>query len=118
MRINYLSAIKRFSFLAILTMFSVLSVAVKAEDKTFTSAEFLTWKESSQDFYIEASVGMAALVAIHTDSEKKMAPCIDKWYYSDEANSNAFIRSVMREHSEFHPRAIILGVLEKRCGEF
>lgn len=99
-------------------MFIAISAPVKAEDKTFTSADFLTWKKSSQDFYIEASVGMAALIAIQTDSDKKMASCIDNWYYLNEANSNEFIRSVMSENSEFHPRAIILGVLEKRCDEF
>jgi hypothetical protein len=118
MRIKHLTSFEYLSFLAIFTLFLALGAHAKAEDNVFTSKEFLTWKQSSQDFYIEASVGMAALIAIQTDTEKKMASCIDNWYYSDEIKSNEFIRSVMRENSEYHPRAIVLGVVEKRCGEF
>lgn len=99
-------------------MFLAFSTPVKAEDNTFTSAEFLKWKESSQDFYIEACAGMAAFIAAQIEGSKNQARCISKWYYKDETESNAFIRSVMNEHAEFHPRAIVLGVLEKRCGEF
>lgn len=104
---------------AILFVFIVtLSSTATAEDKVFTSAEFLTWKESSQDFYIEASVGMAGFIAVKTDENKIKAPCIDNWYYTDESKQNEFIRGIMRKNSEFHPRAIILGVLEKQCGKF
>lgn len=100
--------------------FALIFLAFPQESKadSFTSAEFLTWKESSQEFYIEASVGMAAFIAAQIDGSDQQASCISQWYYPAEKEKNQFIRKTMRENSTFHPRAIVLGVLEKQCGEF
>ncbi|MCG8605447.1 hypothetical protein MJD09_10670 [bacterium] len=87
-----------------------------APAESFKSADFLTWKRDTQDFYIEASVGMASLIA--TQNDRTQAKCIDDWYYTDEAAANAFVLSVMRDHPTYHPRGIILGVVQKQCGSF
>ena len=116
MRIRGLIAFLAVVFLSVFGVFSVQAEDKKAD--VFTSGEFLTWKESSQDFYIEASVGMAGAIATQTDEDKKQAKCISDWYYPNETKSNNFIRSVMHENSGYHPRAIILGILEKQCGKF
>lgn len=103
---------------AIVSALFLCSFPHPSHAETFTSADFLEWKESSQDFYIEASIGMAAVIATQTDKTKKHAPCIDSWYYPNEKGKNDFIRKVMKENPEYHPRGIILGILEKQCGEF
>ena len=82
----------------------------------FKSSDFLAWKSNSQDFYIEASVGMASLIAAQSD--KTQATCIDDWYYEDENAANTFIRDVMSNNPSYHPRGIILGVIQKHCGSF
>lgn len=113
MRINKLRGIIVAGLLAVSNLLSFPTQA-----KTFTSAEFLTWKQDSQDFFIEASVGMAASISSQITGKKQQASCIDKWYYPEQEKKNYFIRDIMRENSEYHPRAIIIGVLEKQCGEF
>lgn len=85
-----------------------------ASSEIFKSSDFLTWKRDSQDFYIEASVGMASLIADQRDKAK--ARCIDNWYYADEGAANSFVLSLMRENPTYHPRGIILGVIQKKCG--
>ena len=57
---------------------------------------------------------MASLIAAQRDKEK--AKCIDEWYYADEAIANSFVRSVMRDNPTYHPRGIILGIVQKKCG--
>lgn len=118
MRINQLSSVKHLSSFAILAALLTFSSPVKAEDNIFTSAEFLEQTQSGQDTYIGISVGMTAFIASQTDSHKKKATCIDNWYHSDKSQKNDFIRKTMQDNSEYHPQAIILGVLEKQCGEF
>ncbi len=88
--------------------------ALRAE--IFKSSEFLTWKRDSQDFYIRTSVGMASLIA--AQSNKTQATCIDDWYFGDEHAANTFIRDVMDKNPSYHPRGIILGVIQKHCGSF
>ena len=82
----------------------------------FKSSDFLEWKLDSQDFYIRTSVGMASLIAAQVD--KTQATCIDDWYFGDENAANAFIRDVMGDNPSYHPRGIILGVIQKNCGSF
>ena len=106
---------KRAPVLVLLTILLGLPYhAVHAE--SFKSADFLMWKRETQDFYIEASVGMASLIAAQNDNAQ--AKCIDDWYYADEPTANSFVLSVMSDNPTYHPRGIILGVLQKQCGSF
>lgn len=82
----------------------------------FKSSEFLKWERQNQEFYIHTSVGMAGLIVGQTS--KKQSKCIDDWYFKAEQASVDYILDVMRQHSEFHPRGIILAVMEKKCGKF
>ncbi|MEZ5691659.1 MAG: hypothetical protein R3D71_08350 [Rickettsiales bacterium] len=102
--------------IAVVLIFCAFPQESKAEG--FTSAEFLKWPKNKQDSYMSISIGMTAFIASQTDVHKKKASCIDNWYYSDKAKKNTFIRSVMQDNSGYHPQAIILGVIEKQCGEF
>lgn len=86
-----------------------------AKASTFTAEEFLAWAPQNRAFYIEASVGMASLIAGQTDSAQ--GRCIDDWYYRDEAAGTASIIDVMRQNPDYHPRGIVLAVLQKRCGQ-
>ena len=87
-----------------------------AHAETFKSSEFLTWKRESQEFYINANVGMAGLIAAQND--KKHAECLEDWYWDDQEKSSKHILDVMRQYPEYHPRGVILAVLEKQCGKF
>tara|TARA_R110002110_G_scaffold257206_2_gene473153 strand:- start:8568 stop:8918 length:351 start_codon:yes stop_codon:yes gene_type:complete len=81
----------------------------------FKSSEFLKWPAKSQAFYFRTSIGMAGLVAGRND--KKQGKCIDDWYFATQDKANAHILSVMQKHPAFHPRGVILAVLEKQCGK-
>jgi len=79
-------------------------------------AEILNWPSDSQGFYFRTSVAMAGLIAARNN--KKQAGCVDRWYFSDRAKSDAAIVKAMRKNSDFHPQAIILAMLQKACGSF
>ena len=87
-----------------------------ADAETFKSREFLTWSEPSQDLYIHTSVSMAGLLAAKND--EKHGDCIENWYFDDETAANDFIRETMNRFPDYHPRGVIVAVLEKRCGTF
>lgn len=86
-----------------------------AQDDIFKSSEFLKWKRTSQDFYIETSVGMASLIAGRNNAEQ--GECLDKWYFSDVTEKNKFVLKTMKRFPDYHPRGVILAVLEKQCGK-
>ena len=82
----------------------------------FKGSEFLTWKSDSQHFYIENTIGVASLIATRNDSEH--AKCIEDWYYSSQDEKDAIILDVMKKNPDYHPRGVILSILEKKCGSF
>lgn len=87
-----------------------------AHAEKFKGAEFLTWKRESQNFYIDANIGMAGLIAAQND--KKHADCLEDWYLKDKIESINSILKLMQQYPDYHPRGVILGVLEKHCGSF
>ena len=87
-----------------------------AHAETLKSAEFLTWKRPAQESYINTSIGMAGLIAAQND--KKHANCLENWYWDNQQKSTDFILKSMREYSAYHPRGVILAVLEAQCGKF
>lgn len=95
----------------IVSIYPQISVA-----KEFTSADFLKWEPESQSFYFRTSIGMAGLIAgLNNDQQAK---CIDDWYFADMKNAEKVMIGVMRDNSSYHPRGVILGVLQKKCGAF
>lgn len=87
---------------------------VRAEaGESFKASKFLTWERESQNFYIGTSVGMALLIAAQND--KAQASCLENWYYSDQVTKNNFILKTMERVPDYHPRGVILAVLEKQC---
>ena len=83
---------------------------------TFKSETFLTWNRDSQDYYIRTSIGMASLISAQND--KAHAKCLDDWYYKDEGAGNDAVLATMKRFPEYHPRGVILAVMQKRCGSF
>lgn len=79
----------------------------------------LAWSKANQDWYFQTSVMMAGVVA--TQNTGTQAECVNDWYFKDEEtiqSRNEHIRSVLRDHPEYHPAGVILAVLEKACGSF
>ncbi len=100
--------------LALVVCILATSTSVNAE--TFKNSEFLKWNRETQEFYIDTSIGMAGLIAAQND--KVIQECADKWYLSDKPKTISDIISAMRKFPKFHPRAVILAVMEKHCGSF
>lgn len=86
------------------------------EASEFTSAEFLTWERGNREGYIDASIGMAALVVMRND--KSQVKCIDEWYVTNSDKRNDEIFAKMAENQQYHPRAVLLAMMEKACGSF
>lgn len=112
MHINRLTSIIGAAFLL---LFCTLGIQAHAEDK-LRGQQFLDWNVQSQDFYLEASIGMASLIAARNDEGR--AQCLEDWYFSDMTARNNTIRQTISEHLEFHPRAVILSILQQQCGSF
>ncbi len=104
----------RYAALCLVTIpvFSMSEAA--AQENSFKSADFLKWKRASQEFYIRTSIGMAGLIAARND--KAHGDCLESWYFSDEKAANTEIIDVMRTYPDYHPRGVIVSVMEKRCG--
>ena len=92
----------------------MLLLSPVAYAEKFTSGEFLTWERENQDFYINTSVGMAGLIA--TRNDESQGDCLSEWYFSDEGAANEHVLSVMRTYPDYHPRGVILAIIEKQCG--
>lgn len=107
---------RKIGFLAIGMALCLAIHPQNASAEIFKSSEFLGWERKNQEFYIRTSIGMASLIVGQTD--KAQAKCVDDWYVGDETKANDYILDVMRKHPEYHPRGIILAVLEKKCGKF
>ena len=88
----------------------------ESQAETFTSAEFLKWKLEDQKNYLRISVGMASMIALQND--KKHAACIEEWYYVDERRVVTYILKNMEAYPDYHPRAILMGLMRKECGSF
>ena len=58
---------------------------------------------------------MAGLIAGRNDDSQ--GKCLEDWYFSDETVSNNQVLDVMRQYPDYHPRGVILAVMEKRCGK-
>lgn len=87
----------------------------------FTSAEVLDWKAASQENLFQDSISMIAIVAGQTGDHGHIAQCIGDWYAEGAAGTaerNAQIRDAMRRFPDSHPQAVILAVVQKRCGSF
>lgn len=103
-------------FISTIFLLFIMFYPQTAASENFKSAEFLQWKRESQDFYIDANIGMAGLIAVQND--KKHQTCIENWYLDDKPKTIESILSTMRKFPEFHPRGVILAMMEKQCGTF
>lgn len=97
------------------TIVCILVTGVRAADGSKAS-EFLTNPTESQSGYIGASAMMAGLIA--TQNNRAQAVCIDDFVAKQKPLGYPQIVEAMRKYGEYHPSAIIMGVLEKACGKF
>lgn len=107
--------VRKMLFSAVFSMMAVMPSVTFAKDG-FTGSEFLTWKHESQLGYIETAIGMAGLIATQNDTQQ--SSCIDGWYYSDKPGKSKIITDFMRNNPDYHPRGVILAILQKQCGSF
>lgn len=101
------------SAIFIATMLPIYPQVSRAE--SFTSDEFLTWNRQNQGFYFRTSIGMAGLIAGFNNKEQ--GHCIDRWYFNDTGNAEAKLLDAMRRFPSYHPRGVIVAVLQKACGK-
>jgi hypothetical protein len=80
----------------------------------FTSEEFLGYDKNTKENYVVSSAGMAGLIAAQND--KDQAECIARWLSRQQDNGFSEVFSVMQEYSGYHPQGVVLGVIEKECG--
>lgn len=86
---------------------------------SFTGTEFLTWPRASQDAFLQNSITMTGIVA--TQSHGNIADCIDRWYSADRSAHAAIHESIVetiRKNQDYHPQAVLLAVIQRRCGSF
>ncbi|MEP2943003.1 MAG: hypothetical protein ABJO72_04310, partial [Hyphomicrobiales bacterium] len=84
-----------------------------------TSSEFLKWERGQKDYFLQVSVVTAITIA--TQVRKALGSCISDWYSSDAAiikQRHDEVLGVMKRLPEHHPSAIVLAVLQKKCGKF
>lgn len=82
----------------------------------FTTADLLERPVEAQNGHIQVSVTMIGVIASQIRPE--IARCIDDWYGPAVNERNAYIRSIMQQHSEFHPAGVILAIVQRECGQF
>ena len=82
--------------------------------ETFTSGEFLAWPTDTRNFYLHTSIGMARLIASQND--KRQGDCISDWYFGNEAGAQLELTNAMQRFPTYHPRGVILAMIEKKCG--
>lgn len=107
-------------YLTIAIFASILAAPAHAEKPTpeniFTGTEFLTWERKNQEFYIQTSIGMAALiVAQYSQSQAK---CVSDSFNEEQKDVYEHVLDAVKKFPDYHPRGTILAVLEKKCGEF
>ena len=81
----------------------------------FKSSDFLQWPADSQSYYFRTSIGMASFIVSFREEEQ--ARCIGDWYFDNTASAEAELRAAMEEHPTYHPRGMIVWVLQKKCGK-
>ncbi|MBL4787288.1 MAG: hypothetical protein JKY49_17925 [Cohaesibacteraceae bacterium] len=76
----------------------------------------MDWQKDNRDFYLDTTVGTA--VAIAGQNDKPHAQCLEKWYFTDKDKATSDILEAMQANGNYHPRLIILAMLQKNCGTF
>jgi len=104
---------RRFAIAAALVFMGFPQVSTAGE---FTANQLLQTSETTQNNYFQVSVTMAAVISAQNKPEQ--ARCINEWYFKNIDTQNLYIRELMQEYRNFHPSGVILGILEKTCGEF
>lgn len=82
----------------------------------FTSAEFVKWERAAQQNYFRIAIGMAAAISRANDGTH--GACIEDWYLKNREKAESRLLGVMNKYPAYHPRGVILAVLEKACGSF
>ncbi len=84
--------------------------------KQFTSAEFLEWPRESQKGYFQSAIGMAGFIALENDQTH--GKCLENWYLKNAVQTENLILETMRKNRAYHPRAILVALMQKACGPF
>lgn len=89
-----------------------------AAAEEFTGQRFLEWSQEAQHSFVGNSISMTWMIA--RQSREDIADCIDEWY-SFDANTRkqrrGFVIDSIAEYPTYHPQAVLLATIQKRCGE-
>lgn len=105
---------ERFLLFATVVFIALCSTQTYAKD-VFKSSEFLTWERKNQEFYIETSIGMGALILAQYDQTK--AKCVSNTFNENNSTIHDRVLKAMGQFPEYHPRATIFAIMEKACGD-
>ena len=111
MFISKLSGRKLLAAIAVFLTFS----STPSYAEIFKSSEFLEWERKNQEFYIETSIGMGALIIAQYDEAK--AKCVSNAFNEKDSTIHDRVLKAMGQFPEYHPRATIFAILEKVCGD-
>lgn len=101
----------------VLAVSSAASACAETDEK-FTSGHILKWEKDAQNNYFSISIGMAGAIAAQNKPE--IARCIDNWYFNPDSNrieNNSYIRSIFGKYPNDHPSALMLAIIQKKCGK-
>lgn len=106
--------------ISIITLILLGSSSISFSDEKENSALPLSeWSEEGQKSYIRTSFIMAGVIASQTD--KNLERCIADWYAkTDELarQREEQVLDLLKQNPEHMPAAIILAIIEKKCGGY
>lgn len=116
---NYclMRAVKGISLLILLAQ--ALSNSAHAEEQQVSPRPLQEWSVEGQKSYVRTSMLMASVIASQTD--KNLEKCLADWYAKTEEiarKREEQILGILRQNPEHMPAAIILAIIEKKCGAF
>ncbi|PHQ70782.1 MAG: hypothetical protein COB93_04635 [Sneathiella sp.] len=99
-------------------LLAVFCTPAYADGKVRTK-EFLEFEYSSQDYFIKVTINAATVIA--TQIRRDLALCIADWYTDDPKTvkqRNGEILKIMKGVPESYPSAVLIAILQKKCGKF
>lgn len=107
------SRIKGLCLAALLTVPSMGAVQAGT-----TTADFLKWERKAQESYFNNSITMIGVIAGRNKPD--IAKCLDEWYFKTNVSQrerNTEFLETMKQYADYHPSAVVLGLVEQSCGE-
>lgn len=112
-----MTALKQTFYASMCLVFISFYPQPSAAGGDFTAADLLAWSEEGRSNYYQIAIGMMG--AAFSQNRIGYGTCIGEWYFADNGNTDNPHRELdraMKRFSEYDPRGIIIGIIEKKCG--